>query len=146
MGCFLRGFHMNDSRLKSPVDRVVLTQFIATVIATLVILIVDWVAAYSAFFGGMSSVIPGALALARVRMATRQESVGGTESAESIKPVLQGELWKFAASIAMFTMVFVLVKPLAPEFFFGAFVAVHLLYAVVPYVEAKRLRSMASGK
>ncbi len=114
----------------SQIDRVVRSQFLATISAAIILLVIDWVAAYSAFLGGMSSALPGMLAVWRLRRAEANGFAG----------VLQSELWKFAGSAAMFIAVFVLVKPLNAGYFFGAFIAVHLLYAVIPVLQARRLR------
>lgn len=96
---------------------------------------IDWVAAYSAFLGGMSSLIPGVLAVWRLRRAE------GRAEANGIGSVLQSEIWKYAGSAVMFIAVFVLVKPLNAGYFFGAFIAVHLLYVVIPVMQARQLRS-----
>ena len=51
--------------------------------------------------------------------------------------VVRGELIKFLLTVMLFVGIFVAVDPLNALFFFGTFVAMQVLYEIVPYMEAK---------
>lgn len=54
-----------------------------------------------------------------------------------MRRIVRGELVKFILSIVLFIGVFTLVNPLSALFFFATFIGVQLLYAVIPFIEAK---------
>ena len=63
------------------------------------------------------------------------ESVPGADG--TLRRMVRGELLKFLLSIGLFVGIFVAVHPLNALFFFGTFVGMQLLYAIVPLVEAR---------
>ena len=128
----------NRTKNRSPVDRIVLAQFVMTLVVAGVSLVSGWVQAYSALLGGMVTVLPGYVAARRLRtsLSIRQpEIIGGGKSL-----VVRGELVKFALSVILFIAIFVLVKHLSAAFFFATFAGTQLLYLVLPVIEANRLR------
>lgn len=118
-------------QLRSPVSRIIAAQLAATLIVSVVAVLAGWQAAYSAMLGGLSVVVPGA-----VVAGIYERSAG-----RLMRPVIQGELWKFALSIICFTGVFTLVRPLNAGFYFGMFVMAQAMFAVIPLIDASRLRS-----
>ncbi len=138
--------------MMSPIDRIVLTQFFVTVVLAVSLLIVERVVAYSALFGGLCSVVPGVLV--RIRLATvfGSRRADGTEfevgengpGVSGAVPIVQGELWKYGSTLLMFVLVFKFVTPLAPGYFFGSYLFVQSIYALLPWIEARRLRSRSA--
>ena len=129
---------------KSTVDRIILTQFVMTLVVAGVSLFFGWVAAYSSLLGGLVTVVPGFVAARRLRsiLAIRQpELPGGVNTL-----VVRGELVKFALSVILFIAIFALVTRLSAAFFFATFAGTQLLYLVLPVVEAIRLRARRQNK
>ena len=89
---------------------------------------------YSALLGGLVCVVPGLYVLA---MSIRPAASGSS----GIGNVLRGEAGKFALSIMLFALIFTFVQPINVLVFFGTFVGLQLLYAIVPLIEAKRLEN-----
>jgi F0F1-type ATP synthase assembly protein I len=167
---------MRFSSIESQLDRIAIAQLMVTIFLAISSLLVGWVAAYSSLLGGLVTVIPG---IVFIRIAIEKTIfkpiflmdifVGSRFSREAIlkkagvknvpgvdrtmRRLVRGELVKFLLSIVLFLGIFVAVNPLNALFFFGTFVAMQLLYAIVPLVEAgietKRLgndnNSPASG-
>ncbi len=75
---------------------------------------------------GLGTVVPG---------TGSQEKALGTDKV--MRRIVRGELVKFILSIVLFIGVFTLVNPLSALFFFATFIGVQLLYAVIPFIEAK---------
>ena len=94
-------------------------------------LAVDWVTSYSSALGGLVCIFPGVYAAIRALK----------EAPSGITPIVAGELGKLALSIALFIVVFVLVKPLNVLSFFGTFIGLQLVYVVVPVLESSRMRN-----
>jgi ATP synthase protein I len=124
---------------KSTVDRIVLAQFVMTMVVAGLSLIFGWVAAYSSLLGGMVTVLPGFIAARRLRnslLIKQSELLGGISTL-----VVRGELVKFALSVMLFIAIFILVTRLSAAFFFTTFAGTQLIYLVLPVVEANRLRN-----
>ena len=124
---------------KSTVDRIILTQFVMTLVVTGLSLFFGWIAAYSALLGGVVTVVPGFVAARRLRtgLAIKQPELhGGVNTL-----VVRGELIKFALSVILFIAIFALVTRLSAAFFFATFAGTQMLYLVLPVVEATRLRA-----
>ncbi|MBO6564438.1 MAG: ATP synthase subunit I [Pseudomonadales bacterium] len=116
---------------ESPVYGMVIAQFIATFLASASFLVFDRVAALSALMAGLVCLIPGGFVLA---MSLRPIEPGGT----GISNVIRGEAGKFALSIMLFAMVFVLIKPLDPVAFFATFIVLQLCAGIAPWMKARR--------
>ena len=124
--------------IQSPFFRIVIAQFIATILASASCLVLGKVAVYSALLGGLVCVAPGLTVLA---MSIRPAASGSS----GIGNVLRGEAGKFALSIMLFALIFTFVQPINVLVFFGTFVGLQLLYAIVPLVEAKRLENWSGN-
>ena len=149
---------MRFSSIESQLDRIAIAQLIVTVFVAVPSLLAGWVAAYSSLLGGLVTVIPGIVFIRIVLEKTIFKPIflmdtfaGGRFSREAILKkaglenvsdgtlprVARGELIKFLLSIVLFVGIFVAVNPLNALFFFGTFVAMQSLYAIVPFIEAK---------
>ncbi len=117
------------------VGRIVVAQVAVTTSVSLGCLLFDWVASYSALLGGLSGTLPALYAAMRFSGDVRAGANGS-----GLAQVLVGELGKFVFSIALFSMVFVLVERLNVLTFFGAFVLTQVCYGAVPLIDATRLR------
>jgi len=74
------------------------------------------VAAYSAFLGSLVCVLPNAFLGARIVLAG-----GGGDARTLLRASYAGAAGKLLLTAAFFALVFVLVRPLAPGWFFGGF-------------------------
>jgi F0F1-type ATP synthase assembly protein I len=151
---------MRFSSIESQLDRIVIAQLIVTVFVAVLSLLAGWVAGYSSLLGGLVTVIPGIIFIRIVLEKTIFKPIflmdtfaGGRFSREAILKnaglenvpgadgtlprVVRGELIKFLLSVVLFVGIFVAVNPLNALFFFGTFVAMQLLYAIVPFIEVK---------
>jgi F0F1-type ATP synthase assembly protein I len=151
---------MRFSSIESQLDRIAITQLTVTIIVATLSLSIGWVAAYSSLLGGLVTVIPGIVFIRIVLEKTIFKPIflmdtfaGGRFSREAILKkaglenvpgadgtltrVARGELIKFLLSVVLFVGIFVAVNPLNALFFFGTFVAMQSLYAIVPFIEVK---------
>lgn len=126
---------------KSPIYRIVIAQFIATLLASASCLVIDKVAAFSALLGGLVCVVPGCFVLL---MSSRLHT-SSLDANAGIGLALKGEAGKFALSIILFALVFVMVKPINVLTFFGTFIGLQLFYVIVPLVNARRLFNYPAG-
>lgn len=151
---------MRFSSIESQLDRIAIAQLVVTIFVATSSLLVGWVAAYSSLLGGLVTVIPGIVFIRIVIEKTifapmflmdifagsrfsREailkkagiENVAGSDSV--LRRIVRGELLKLLLSIALFVGIFVAVNPLNALFFFGTFVGMQLLYAIVPLVDAR---------
>lgn len=123
-----------------PFTRVIVLQFtVAVVFSALVGLIageenrdlglsVRWIAAYSAFLGGLISAAPSAYFAYKTF-----EHRGARATEQMIASVFKGEAVKLGLMAAGFALTFASVKPLAPVWVFGGFVVVQLAGIVGAY-------------
>jgi len=117
-------------KIKAPIYRIVFAQFAITVLAALLVLAVDGVAAYSVLCGGLTCVLPNLF------MAWRM----GRESANpgtALKYLVRGELGKLALTALLFAAVFNWVKPLEVAYYFAALVFIMLCNIFIPLLEQK---------
>ena len=84
----------------------------------------------SALLGGLVCVIPSGYVL---MVSIRPGGDGG------LGQVLKGQAGKYVLSLLLFALVFAFVKPLNLVAFFGTFVGLQLMYAIVPWVAARQL-------
>ena len=127
------------SGAKRTVTLIVVAQLSVMFITAAVCLLLDEVAAYSSLLGGFVALAPGVYAALRLLRRSRADGSG-------LAPVLLGELGKFVLSISLFVVVFSFIRPLNVLSFFGTFMALQLVYVVVPVIEAKRLRAWPTHK
>ena len=93
---------------------------------TLVLAMLFWgtdgsVSGYSALLGGLACVIPNAFLALRLAVPRRDPGAGALMRAAYI-----GEIGKVALTMLIFSMVFILVKPLAAGALFAGFIAAQL--------------------
>ena len=93
---------------------------------TLVLAMLFWgtdgsVSGYSALLGGLACVIPNAFLALRLAAPRRDPGAGALMRAAYI-----GELGKVALTVLIFSMVFILVRPLAAGALFAGFIAAQL--------------------
>ena len=121
----------------SPFFKVVVTQFIGTLLISGLCLAHGRVAAISALSAGLSCLIPTLYLLV---VSLQPVKAGQTGLGHAVK----GEIGKFALTIALLAVIFVFTesfvgKPLEVVAFFGTFILLQMSNAVVPLYEAVRL-------
>ncbi len=105
------------------VAKVLLAQLGVTVVLGMLFWAIDGqVSGYSVFLGGLTCVIPNAFLALRLAVPRRDPGAGALVRAAYI-----GELGKLALTVLMFSMVFILVRPLAAGAFFAGFIAAQLV-------------------
>lgn len=110
------------SRL-SLISKVLLAQLgLSVVLATLFWGVDGLVPAYSALLGGLACVVPNAFLALRLVVSRRDSGPGALLRAAYI-----GELGKLALTVTMFSIVFILVRPLAAWPLFAGFIAAQLV-------------------
>lgn len=114
---------------RPPVNRIAFTQFGLTfLIATLLGLMVDSTAAWSALSGGLICAIPNGYFI------WRAFRYSGAQSTSRIVPAFyQGEAWKFMLTALGFAAVFTSLDPLNVWALFGSFVAVQFSHVVATH-------------
>jgi ATP synthase protein I len=80
------------------------------------------VAGYSALLGSLTCVIPNAFLALRLIAPRRDPGAGAL-----IRAAYIGELGKLGLTVLMFSIVFVLVRPLSPAALFAGFIAAQLM-------------------
>lgn len=129
-----RRSHGTSTIGKPAFQRVVLAQSVATLVAGLIGAGVDWIWAYSALLGGFTAVIPNGYFAFRVFAHQ-----GAQSAARIVRAFYWGEAAKLGLTVAMFCLVFVLVRPLNVAALFGAFVVVQ----AVGWAASARLAAVA---
>jgi len=104
----------------------VATVLLAQLGITVVLAMLFWgmdgsVSGYSALLGGLACVIPNAFLALRLAVPRRDPGAGALVRAAYI-----GELGKVALTMLIFSMVFILVRPLAAGALFAGFIAAQL--------------------
>ncbi|MEX0942893.1 MAG: ATP synthase subunit I [Pseudomonadales bacterium] len=108
-----------------PAYRIVRAQFVATFLTSALCLMIDWVAAYSAFLGGLTCALPSAFMAWRF---IREVADPGTAFANLVR----GEVGKLLMTMTMFTGIFLTVEPIALPYFFLALVLGFLCNVLIP--------------
>ena len=104
------------------VAKVLLAQLGITVVLAMLFWGTDGsVSGYSALLGGLAGVIPNAFLALRLAVPRRDPGAGALVQAAYI-----GELGKVALTVLIFSMVFILVRPLAAGALFAGFIAAQL--------------------
>ena len=117
---------------KSPIFRIVAAQFIVTILASALCLVLDRVAAISALMAGVTCVIPGCYTL----VVSLRPVIKGDPG---LSQALRGEVGKFALTVSLFALVFVFVKPLNVVVFFSTFAGLQLCMVVVLWLQSRKL-------
>ncbi len=105
------------------VAKVLLAQLGVTVVLGMLFWVIDGqVSGYSVVLGGLTCVIPNAFLALRLAVPRRDPGAGALVRAAYI-----GELGKLALTVLMFSMVFILVRPLAAGALFVGFIAAQLV-------------------
>ena len=120
---------------RSPIYRIVVAQVFVALFASVLCLLISGSAAISALMAGVVCIIPGLYVLLQ---SVRPVAVGAT----GMSYVLKGEIGKFILAACLFAGVFVFYKQLNVMAFFGMFVVLQLVYAVLPVIEARRVMSL----
>lgn len=119
---------------KQPIISILLVQVLVSLILGLALAL--WqqgVAAVSAILGGTIAVVPNAF------LAARLISPKAGVSAEALlKAAWLGELGKLLLTAALFTVVFVSVRPISPIAVFGGFITAQLVVIGVPLLGGSR--------
>ena len=118
--------------LKSPVFRIVVAQFIATLLALASSLFFGQVAVVSALLAGVVCIVPGLFVLA---VSMRPVAPGTT----GLSQVIKGEIGKLGLTVLLFAVVFIWMKPLDVMVFFTTVAILQLCNAVIPLMDARRL-------
>ncbi|MEX2327353.1 MAG: ATP synthase subunit I [Pseudomonadales bacterium] len=108
-----------------PAYRIVRAQFVATFLTSALCLMIDWVAAYSAFLGGLTCALPSAFMAWRF---IREVADPRTAFANLVR----GEVGKLLMTMTMFTGIFLTVEPIALPYFFLALVLGFLCNVLIP--------------
>jgi len=95
---------------------------VGTVLAALLWGLVGGVAGYSAMLGSLTCVIPNAFLATRIVLARRDPGPRAL-----IRAAYTGEMGKLALTVLMFSLVFVMVRPLAAGALFAGFIAAQLV-------------------
>ena len=120
--------------------RIVAAQVIATLLASASCLVIDRIAALSAFLAGVVCVVPGIYVwLVSQRALSGSSAEGATTNASGMVVVVRSELGKYALLISLMAMVFVFVQPLNVVAFFATLVMLQLCAVVMPVWEARKL-------
>ncbi len=97
----------------STVYRIVVAQLLATFLATISCLFIDWVAAYSALLGGLTCTVPSGF------MAWRFGTRAVAGAGDALSHLVRGETGKYLLTVAMFIIIFKSVTPIAGGYFFA---------------------------
>lgn len=86
-------------------------------------------AALSSMTGGLICLLPNLYVVWRVSPLR-----GGKQATRFVSTFYRAEAGKFGLTVLLFALVFVTVPPSNPAFFFGAYVAAHLVYWLAPWL------------
>jgi ATP synthase protein I len=107
---------------KPPFLRIFTSQGVVLLVVVVVLLVIDWVKAYSVLLGGLISIVPNGY------LASLAYRCPGARAASDVAGSLyRGEVGKFILTAVMFALVFVMVKPLSAPALFTAFILTTVL-------------------
>ena len=95
---------------------------VGTVLAALLWGLIGGVAGYSAMLGSLTCVIPNAFLAVRIVLANRDPGARAL-----VRAAYTGEMGKLALTVLMFSLVFVMVRPLAAGALFAGYIAAQLV-------------------
>ena len=104
--------------------RIIILQIVATFVLSIIFwLFNDGIAGYSAFFGGIISVIPNVFLAARL--------IASPKNAQAVmKAAYIGEAGKIILTFLLFGVVFAVVKSLDAKFLFISFIIVQFIISI----------------
>ena len=104
--------------------RIIILQIVAAFVLSIIFwLFNDVIAGYSAFFGGIISVIPNVFLAARL--------IASPKNAQAVmKAAYIGEAGKIILTFLLFGVVFAVVKPLDAKFLFISFIIVQFIISI----------------
>ena len=112
-------------RSRQQVLRFVLTQLLATIMLSVILLFFDRIVAYSSLIGGLIAT------LANAWFAIKVFRVKSTVAAETLLTTFYvGEIYKFIFTGAMFMIAFVLIKPISVVALLLTYLFIHITPAV----------------
>ena len=108
-------------------SNIIVTVLVAQLVVGAVLAALLWwlqggVAGYSALLGSLTCVIPNAFLATRIVLARRDPGARAL-----IRAAYTGELGKLALTVLMFSIVFVVIRPLAAGPLFAGFIAAQLV-------------------
>ena len=117
-----------------PIISILLIQLLVSLIlASVLALSQQGVAAVSALLGGAVAVVPNAFLAARLLSPK-----AGVSAEALLKAAWLGELGKLVLTAALFAAVFVAVRPISPLALFGGFIAAQLVVIGMPLIRSGR--------
>jgi len=115
--------------MRPPVYRLVLVQFGITVVAAMACYgLLGWIAAYSAFLGGLVYAVPNAFFIRQVFAYKPAGAIGQIAGS-----FYKGEALKLLLTALLFSAVFKWVKPLDTGVLFFAFILVLMTNTLAPF-------------
>lgn len=108
-----------------PAYRIVRAQFVATFLASALCLMIDWVAAWSAFLGGLTCAVPSAYMAFRSLREVADPRI-------AFANMVRGEVGKLLMTTTMFAVIFLTVEPIMLPYFFSALVLGLLCNVLIP--------------
>ena len=122
----LQQLEQQNQLSRQQVFRFVLSQLLATIMLSVILLIFDRVVAYSSLLGGLIAT------LANAWFAIKVFRVQPTVAAETLLTTFYvGEIYKFIFTGAMFVIAFVLIKPISVVALLVTYFFIHITPAVV---------------
>ena len=136
----LKQLEWQNQHSRQQVFRFVLTQLLATILLSAILLIFDRIVAYSSLVGGLIAT------LANAWFALKVFRVKPTVAAETLLTTFYvGEIYKFIFTGAMFVIAFVLIKPINVVALLVTYFFIHMTPAVLN-VLAKDTKSSVQDK
>ena len=122
----LSGLAQQNQISRRQAFRFILTQLLATLVLSAILLIFDGVVAYSSLVGGLIAT------LANAWFAFKVFRVKPTVAAETLLATFYvGEIYKFVFTGAMFVIAFILIKPISVVALLVTYFLIHMTPAVV---------------
>jgi ATP synthase protein I len=120
-----RDLQQQHQRSREQVFRFILTQLLATIILSVILLFFDRIIAYSSLTGGLIAT------LANAWLAIKVFRVKPTVAAETLLTTFYvGEIGKFVFTGAMFMIAFVMIKPISVVTLLLTYLFIHIIPAV----------------
>ena len=121
----LSGLELQNRVSRQQALRFILTQLLATIALSAILLIFDFVIAYSSLAGGLIAT------LANAWFAIKVFRVKPTVAAETLLATFYvGEIYKFVFTGAMFVIAFIMIKPLSAVALLVTYFLIHMTPAV----------------
>ena len=133
----LQQLEQQNQLSRQQVFRFILTQLLATIILSAVLLFFDRVVAYSSLIGGLIAT------LANTWFALKVFRIKPTVAAETLLTTFYvGEIYKFIFTGAMFMIAFVLIKPISVVALLVTYFFIHMTPAVVNVLAKDNISSV----